>query len=230
MAFDPNDDLQRAIALIQAGKPDEARPILEAIVTADPERELAWMWLATVSTDRAERIRFLQRVLTINPQNETARAAYTRLTGGPPEPPPLPPAEPAPRGFRPAGLLIVMAVIAIAVTAVLIALSLRNDAESEDDATPAVTLAAPITLTPTSAFSPTPSHTPWPTVTPGPSPTLVWDSDLPTWTPSPTDTLVPTQRVASWTPRPPTGTPTEPPPTSTETPAVTATRTPEGGN
>ena len=97
MAFDPNDDLQRAIALIQAGRPAEARPLLEAIVSADPERELAWMWLATVSTDRAERIRFLQRVLSINPANETARAAYTRSDRQTthaarclPRPPPLP--------------------------------------------------------------------------------------------------------------------------------------------
>lgn len=228
MAFDPNDELQQAIALIQAGRPDEARPLLEAIVAADPERELAWMWLATVSTDRAERIRFLQRVLTINPQNETARAAYTRLAGEPPaSPPPPPPAEPAPGGFRPAALLIVIAVIAIGVTAVLVALYLRDEADGADNATPALTLAAPATLSPTPAVSPTPSPTPWPTVTPGPSPTLVWDSAVPTWTPLPTDTPAPTQRVMTWTPRPPTATPTEPPP-STEAPAVTATRPSDG--
>lgn len=226
MAFDPNDDLQRAIALIQGGRPDEARPLLEAIVAADPERELAWMWLATVSTDRAERIRYLERVLTINPQNETARAAYTRLTGEPPEPPPAPLVETPSGGFRPGALLIVMAVIAIGVTAVLVALYLRDETEGESDATPAVTLAAPTTETPTSPFSPTPSNTPQPTNTPGPSPTSVWASAVPTWTEAPSETPVPTQRIATWTPRPPTDTPTEIPPTPTNTPAETATRRP----
>lgn len=230
MVFESNDDLQRAIALIQAGRPDEARPLLEAIVAADPTRELAWMWLATVATERDERIRYLERVLALNPQNETARTAYARLTGGePPAPPPAapPPASVAPGGgFRPATLLILMAVIAIGVTAVLIALYLRDDAESESDATPAVTLAAPITLSPTSAYSPTPSNTPRPTDTPGPSPTLVWDGIVPTWTEEPSATPAPTQRIATWTPRPPTETPTEPPPTPTETPGATNTRAP----
>lgn len=231
MAIDPNDDLQRAIALIQAGRPNEARPLLEAIVATDPERELAWLWLATVSTDRAERIRFLQRVLTINPTNETARTAYARLTGGPPAPPDRPSAgaEPSPRGVRPGGLLILMAVVAIAVTAVLIAIYVRNEADDTDDATPALTLAAPETLIPTSALSPTPSSTPAPTVTPGPSPTSVWDSAVPTWTAAPTETPAPTQRFATWTPRPPTETPTEipteRPPTDTDEPEPTASET-----
>lgn len=237
MAFDPNDDLQRAIALIQAGRPDEARPLLEAIVAADPERELAWLWLATVSTDRAERIRFLQRVLTINPANETARAAYARLTGQqPPAPPAAPPpataAETAPRGVRPTALLIVLAVAAIAVTAVLVAIYVRDQASGDDEPAAPPTLAAQETLTPTSDVSATPSNTPAPSVTPGPSPTSVWDSAVPTWTPEPSDTPAPTQRIATWTPRPPTETPspipTERPPTDTAEPDVTAAQTPTG--
>jgi hypothetical protein len=236
MAFDPNDDLQRAIALIQAGRPAEARPLLEAIVSADPERELAWMWLATVSTDRAERIRFLQRVLSINPANETARAAYTRLTGQPPTPPAAPPpataAGPAPRGARPTAPLIVLAVAVIAVTAVLVALYVRDQVSSDNEPIVPPTLTVQETLTPTLDVSATPSNTPPPTATPGPSPTSVWDSAIPTWTPSPTDTPAPTQRIATWTPRPPTETPTpiptERPPTDTAEPDVTAAQTPTG--
>ena len=200
MAFDPNDDLQRAIALIQAGRPAEARPLLEAIVSADPERELAWMWLATVSTDRAERIRFLQRVLSINSERD-GRAAYTRLTGQPPAPPAAPPpttaAGPAPRGARPTAPLIVLAVAVIAVTAVLVALYVRDQVSSDNEPIVPPTLTVQETLTPTLDVSTTPSNTPPPTATPGPSPTSGQrHSNL---TPSPTDTPVPTQRIATWT-------------------------------
>ncbi|HMM29558.1 MAG TPA: tetratricopeptide repeat protein [Aggregatilineaceae bacterium] len=218
-ASELNDRLQQAIALIQAGRPDEARRLLEAIVAADPAQELAWLWLASVSTDRAERIAFLERALALNPANETARAAYTRLTGETPPEAALgtPAPTPARAAITPGTLLIVMAVVAVAVAAVLVALYLRDSDAEPREGSPAATLAPLISPTPSAVFSLTPSDTPWPTGTPGPSPTLVWDSALPTWTAAPTSTPAPTRRVATWTPRPPSATPAMPPPPPPQT-------------
>jgi predicted Zn-dependent protease len=80
--------LQEAITLAQAGQRTEARRLLNEVVEADPTQELAWMWLASVSTDREERIQFLERALTLNPDNPTTQQAYAQLTGHPFEPPP----------------------------------------------------------------------------------------------------------------------------------------------
>lgn len=227
-ASELNDRLQQAIALIQAGRPEEARPLLEAIVAADPTHELAWLWLASVSTGRTERISSLERALALNPANETARAAYTRLTGEAPPEVVLGTPAPAPgrAAITPGRLLIVMAVVAVAVAAVLIALYLRDSDAEVRDASPASPLVPLISPTPSAHISPTPSDTPRPTDTPGPSPTLVWDSALPTWTAAPTSTPAPARRVVTWTPRPPSATPTEPPPTLTQTPGRAPQETP----
>lgn len=223
MAQNRSDRLQQAIALIQAGRPAEARPLLEALLAADPDYAPAWLWLAAASPNRDERIRFLERALALDPTSETARAAYERLTGTPYTGPraALPPAAPAAgrAAITPGALLIVMAVVAVAVAAILVALYLRDRSSAAADTTPAATLFPLATLTPTSRFSPTPSTTPRPTDTPGPSPTWVWDAAVPTWTPAPSLTPAPTLRVATWTPRPPTATRTEPPPAPSDTPA-----------
>jgi len=217
-APDLHNQLQRAIALIQAGRASEARPLLEAVVAADPQQELAWLWLASASTDRAERIRFLERALAINPANETARAAYVQLTGEPFAPLAPPTLAPGRRAVTPGALLIGLAVIAVAVAALLVALYLRDGDSASGGAASTATPLPLISLTPTPAFSPTPSDTPRPTDTPGPSPTLVWDSVLPTWTAAPSVTAGPTRRVVTWTPRPPSDTPAPPSPAPSETP------------
>ena len=231
-ASELNDRLQQAIALIQAGRPDEARPLLEAIVAADPAQELAWLWLASVSTDRAERIAFLERALALNPANETARAAYTRLTGEEPPQAALETPAPAPgrAALRPGTLLIMMAVVAVAVAAVLIALYLRDTDAEAREGSPAATLAPLGSPTPSAVFSLTPSDTPRPTNTPGPSPTLVWDSALPTWTAAPSSTPAPTRQVITWTPRPPSATPSAPPPATSQTPSGAPEATPGEGS
>ena len=63
-----NARLKEAIALAQAGQRIEARRLFSEVVNADPRQELAWMWLATVSTNRDERIDYLEHALALNPQ------------------------------------------------------------------------------------------------------------------------------------------------------------------
>ncbi len=235
---DQKAQLHEAITLAQAGQRAEARARLLAIVEADPGQALAWLWLATVSTDRAERTGYLERVLALDPQNTTARQAYRQLTGQDYAPPAR---EEAPGGAesRPAWMqtlsrdapistgnyLVILAVAAVAVIVIMVAVGLRGDTDS---GTPGVTprLILPTrTPSPTWLYSPTPSLTPLPTATPGPSPTSVWDAPPPTWTIAPTRTLPP-----SSTPRPTstpiptrTDTPTPAPPSDTPLPADTET-------
>jgi hypothetical protein len=236
--------LQEAITLAQAGQRTEARRLLNEVVEADPTQELAWMWLASVSTDREERIQFLERALTLNPDNATTQQAYTQLTGQPFEPPPPPASEsrlPAwsksLRREAPISLgnfLIIMAVAAVAVVVVVVALDQRKnttDPNAHSIVTPQIILP---TSTPTATwrYSPTPTWTPRPTRTPGPSPTSIWNAPPPTWTPVPSRTVPPTSSprpsmtpFPTWTDTPtlapPTGTFTPPPPGTTLLPAFT---------
>lgn len=228
-ASDLHAQLQEAITLAQAGQRSEARAMLRQIVEADPEQELAWLWLATVSTRRDERIAFLERALALNPDNATSRQAYVQLTGREYVPPVGAPMEPPggrwssltrDRSLSLTQLVILMLVAAAGVAAIVIVLSLRDD--GDETAAPIFTpTLGPVTETPTptSRYSPTPSNTPRPTSTPGPSPTSVWDNPPPTWTPPPTLTTVPSLTpLPSSTPLPTsTITPTVPPRTPTDT-------------
>lgn len=236
--------LQEAITLAQAGQRTEARRLLNEIVEADPTQELAWMWLATVSTDREERIQFLERALALNPNNPTTEQAYTQLTGQPYEPPPSPATEsrlPAwSRSLRqdaPISLtnfLIIMAVAAVAVVVILVALDQRKGKDDQNAGavvTPQLILP---TSTPTATwrYSPTPTRTPLPTRTPGPSPTSIWNAPPPTWTSIPSRTVPPTltprpsmtpfpTRTAVPTLAPSTGAFTPPPPGASALPTLT---------
>lgn len=242
-AADLNAHLAEAIRLAQAGQRAEARAILEGIVSVDPERDLAWLWLATVSTDQAERVAFLERALEINPESTTAQTAYERLTGHPYySSAPAPAASLAPRSStrQPSGStlsrldksrsLMIWSLAALliffAVGAVLVMFILDSQNDEDDDINMAPVLAPTFTLEPgvTEADLPAPgitlapSETPFPTHTPGPSPTPV--TLPPTWTPSMTITVPPSSTPITWTPRPPSETPSS-------TPDLGATQTAE---
>jgi hypothetical protein len=72
--------LRTGIQAAQSGNKAIARAILEQVVEQAPENELAWIWLASVVETTAERRDCLQKVLAINPNNERARQALTRLS------------------------------------------------------------------------------------------------------------------------------------------------------
>jgi tetratricopeptide (TPR) repeat protein len=72
--------LQKAIGLVQVGNKSGAIMILKEIVTKDPKNENAWLWLASCFDKPENKIRCLQKVLKINPNNQRAKQALDRLT------------------------------------------------------------------------------------------------------------------------------------------------------
>lgn len=80
-ASDLEQKLQAGIEAAQRGNRATARRLLEQVVTADPDNEIAWMWLASVSDTLNDRRTALRRVLALNPDNERARQALNQLGG-----------------------------------------------------------------------------------------------------------------------------------------------------
>ncbi|MFN8449327.1 MAG: tetratricopeptide repeat protein [Anaerolineae bacterium] len=83
---DARDLRQRGIQLAKAGQRDEARQLLQQSIRIDPDNEAAWLWLASVARDNRERLFCLQKLLEINPENETARKALEAATPAAPPP------------------------------------------------------------------------------------------------------------------------------------------------
>lgn len=71
--------LELGIAAARAGNRQEARMYLEAATFAKPDNEQAFLWLSFVLDDRKLAMRCLERVLSINPQNEQAKRGLTWL-------------------------------------------------------------------------------------------------------------------------------------------------------
>lgn len=69
--------LKRGVFAAQSGDRDASRKLLAQVVALDPECEDAWMWLASISDYPEELLAFLDRVLTINPENERAAEWHT---------------------------------------------------------------------------------------------------------------------------------------------------------
>ncbi|MEP7286617.1 MAG: hypothetical protein ABI947_12715 [Chloroflexota bacterium] len=195
--------LNEAIALINAGRREEARAILLPLSQQYPNLEQVWMWLATATDDTDERVTYLQRVLSLNPRNEKARSAYTRLTGKTPSTPdsakPTTASSVSARTIE--SWLIALLGIAALVTVMLLISAVVG---------PLLAPKPTETLTPTSSMTFTPSITYTPSITPGgPTLTPFTNSTLPpSWTPSDTLTPVPTNTHL---------------PTSTPLPSITAT-------
>lgn len=256
MASEIQDQLKAAIQLAQQGQRDAARGLLLRVVESDPKQEAAWMWLAVVSTNRDERLQYLERTLALNPSNERALSAYTKLTGrlyqdsassGPARSVPPRPAPGAqvdwtkPLTTRRSPLVtlaILLVTLGIVAAGIYYFVNLAQGDDDDDTPPQAATLnpGAPGAvesgtpgLAPTSLWTSTPSLTPLPTVTPGPSPTNPWENPNATWTPVPSNTVPPTRTpLPSYTPLP-SATATVPITPMTATPRPTRTPTPPGG-
>ena len=63
---------RRGIQAAKAGQNDQARQLLQQSLRLDPRSEPAWVWLASIARDKRERLFCLQKLLEINPDNETA--------------------------------------------------------------------------------------------------------------------------------------------------------------
>lgn len=64
--------LKKGVAAAQNGNRDSARKLLSQASAIDPQCEDAWMWLASISDYPEELLAFLDRVLSINPENSRA--------------------------------------------------------------------------------------------------------------------------------------------------------------
>ena len=71
--------LGAAIALARAGRRRQARDLFLEIVEQNEENELAWLWLADLVDDVDDQIIALENVLTLNPENQRARARLESL-------------------------------------------------------------------------------------------------------------------------------------------------------
>jgi hypothetical protein len=68
-----SDLLQNAVMLAQDGHRDEARLILEKIVEANPQTEMAWLWLVETVDKPALRLSILRECLRHNPGSQFAK-------------------------------------------------------------------------------------------------------------------------------------------------------------
>ncbi|MBP1468592.1 hypothetical protein EYB53_022960, partial [Candidatus Chloroploca sp. M-50] len=97
---EPESILQLGIEAAREGKKDEARQLFRLLTRQEPENAQGWLWLAGVAENREERQNALERVLTLDPQNEMAikglnalgvRPSTTMRAGIHEVPPPPPP-------------------------------------------------------------------------------------------------------------------------------------------
>ena len=70
--------LQLGVTAARSGKKPRARRLLRLVVAAEPDNELAWMWLANVAETPADAASCLEKVLAVNPDNALARSTLER--------------------------------------------------------------------------------------------------------------------------------------------------------
>ena len=73
-----SDNLQQAIALIKSGKRQDGQQLLLQILKNDPNNEQAWLWMSVVVSGDKRRS-CLEKVLSINPNNQQAKQALAML-------------------------------------------------------------------------------------------------------------------------------------------------------
>lgn len=110
MAQSFDELLKAGIEAARAGDRNQARMLLAQAIKANPQSEAAWLWMSGVLEKPEDRIRSLQQVLNINPQNEMAIKGLQALNVdvAPVSPPPAEPEyiepEPEPLGVPQADL------------------------------------------------------------------------------------------------------------------------------
>ena len=71
--------IEDAVAAIKAGDTAEGREIIAELLKADRNNEQAWLWLTQTDITLEQKIKSLQKVLKINPDNEIAKAGLRKL-------------------------------------------------------------------------------------------------------------------------------------------------------
>lgn len=75
--------LRQAIEAIKAGDPATGHKLLADVLAINRANEQAWLWLTQTDITRTRKIKSLQRVLEINPDNKMAKAGLAKLQGPP---------------------------------------------------------------------------------------------------------------------------------------------------
>ncbi len=71
--------LQMAIRAAKAGNREGARVMFRKILGEDRRNERAMMWMAKLAATKAERRQWLQRAVTVNPDNQSARDSLRKM-------------------------------------------------------------------------------------------------------------------------------------------------------
>jgi len=77
--MDSAELLRQAIQAARSGRELTARDLFRDVVRADPENEVAWMWLSGLLEPLDDRLAACERVLSINPGNREIRAYRDKL-------------------------------------------------------------------------------------------------------------------------------------------------------
>jgi Tfp pilus assembly protein PilF len=72
--------LNMAIRSARDGNKESARVMLRQVLNEDRRNERAMLWMAQIANTQAERRKWLERVLQVNPDNTKARATLNRMT------------------------------------------------------------------------------------------------------------------------------------------------------
>ncbi len=64
--------MRLGIETARAGHKTNARVIFRQVLDEDPDNERALLWMAAVADESMDRLRYLNAVLNVNPNNETA--------------------------------------------------------------------------------------------------------------------------------------------------------------
>lgn len=94
----PTDNLNEAIQLIEQGQHEQAQPILQALIQANPQDLMAWSWFVKSCRTPEKRLKALELSLKFNPGNPQILEAIQKIRGklSPPTPAPIPqPSTPA---------------------------------------------------------------------------------------------------------------------------------------
>ena len=80
-AQSPNREelLKMAIRTAQAGNKSAARVMLRRVLSEDKRNERAMMWMAKLADSKSDRAQWLNRVIAVNPNNETARETLKKM-------------------------------------------------------------------------------------------------------------------------------------------------------
>lgn len=71
--------LQLAINAARQGNKEGARTLFERVLNEDKRNERALMWMAQLSDTKSERVKWLNLVLRVNPDNEQAQSALKKM-------------------------------------------------------------------------------------------------------------------------------------------------------